>query len=71
MQSLFVGQPVGRFSFIELLLTHFGQPFQNYRISAKFGATFFHGTSCLYIIFDKKWFCYILGDFFANSDESP
>jgi hypothetical protein len=46
---------------------YLGQWFENYRSSAHFWATFFHGTSYVLIVAKS----YILGDFFTSSSGHP
>jgi hypothetical protein len=63
------GDQIGRV-FAQWEIVYFGQWFKNYRSSAHFWATFFHGTSHVSIL-TKKMLGYILGDFFTNSSGHP
>jgi hypothetical protein len=55
------GDQIGRILAYSVIV-YFKQLFENYRSSATFWATFFHGYSYV-VIFTKTWFGYILGDF--------
>jgi hypothetical protein len=57
------GDQIGRI-FAYWSIVYFGQRLKHYRSSAKFLATFFPRYV---LILTKKWFGYILGDFFTNS----
>jgi hypothetical protein len=59
------GDQTGRI-FGQWMVVYFGQWFENYRSSAHFWATFFHGTSSV-LILKKKRLGYILAEFFTNS----
>jgi hypothetical protein len=51
-------------------ISPFGRCFENCKSSAKFLATFFHGTNTV-LILAKYALGYILGDFFTNSSGHP
>jgi hypothetical protein len=59
------GDQIGQI-FAQWGIVYFGQWFENYRRSAHFWATFFHGTSCVLILTKNG-----LGDFFTKSSGHP
>jgi hypothetical protein len=63
------GDQIGRI-FAYWAIVFFGQFIENYRISANSWATFFHSISYA-LIFTKKWFGHILGNFFTHSSGHP